>query len=397
MTRPGHRLLRRWPVLACLLAGGCLSFHKEPPEPGRTNLGSKPIVLAAQILDNHVILRVKWDKYGPYNFMIDTGSSVTLVTPDLAQRYGEKDVPLPVMPQVPVQSADGNSVLLPPAVLSRIELGAARFSDVPVLVYDCASLSTQLGIKIDGVLGFPLFRQTLLTLDYPNAKVILAPLPLLPAAGESTIGFANLDKSPVIPMRLGERRLIVRIDTGSDEALSLNPRGLAVRFASGPTEGPTVGTVAGDRAQRIGRLSQTLYLGGYAVPRPVVELVDELSFIGGGVLKYFAVTFDQEHDEVTFRRDATDPIAIPGRRNTGLSFDKTPAYWRVAGVIPGSPADAADVQLGDLVTQIDGEAVSAWDTRRYERLMANAESVTYTFLNGTDKTPKKLRVADVVP
>jgi predicted metalloprotease with PDZ domain len=158
-----------------------------------------------------------------------------------------------------------------------------------------------------------------------------------------------------------------------------------------------VGTVAGDRAQRIGRLSQTLYLGGYAVPRPVVELVDELSFIGGGVLKYFAVTFDQEHDEVTFRRDATDPIAIPGRRNTGLSFDKTPAYWRVAGVIPGSPADAADVQLGDLVTQIDGDAVSAWDTRRYERLMANAESVTYTFLNGTDKTPKKLRVADVVP
>jgi hypothetical protein len=397
MTRPGHWLLRLWPILPSLFLGGCLSFHREPPEPSRTTLGSKAVALPAQILDNHVILRVKWDKYGPYNFMIDTGSSVTLVTPDLAQRYAEKGVPLPEMPQVPVQSADGNSVTLPPALLTRIELGAARFSDVPVLVYDCATLSTQLGIKIDGVLGFPLFRQTLLTLDYPNAKVILAPLPLMPAAGESTIGFTNLDKSPVIPMRLGDRRLIARIDTGSDEALSLNPRGLGVRFASGPTEGPTVGTLTGDRAQRIGRLSQTLYLGGYAVPHPVVELVDELSFIGGGILKYFTVTFDQEHDEVTFRRDATDPIAIPGRRNTGLSFDKTPAYWRVVGVIPGSPADAADAQLGDLVTQIDGDPVARWDIRRYERLMANAESVTYTFLNGDQKTDKKLRVVDVVP
>ncbi|HVW22636.1 MAG TPA: aspartyl protease family protein [Opitutaceae bacterium] len=397
MTRLGHWLLRPLPVLACLLAGGCLSFHRGAPEPGRTSLGSKPAVLPAQILDNHIVVQVKWDKYGPYNFMIDTGSSVTLVTPDLAQRYGEKDVPLPVMPQVPVQAADGSSVLLQPAVLSRIELGSARFSDVPVLVYDCGSLSTQLGIKIDGVLGFPLFRQVLLTLDYPHSQVTLASPPVLPAAGESTIGFADLDKSPVIPMRLGERRMIARIDTGSDEALSLNPHGLGARFASGPTEGPTVGTLTGDRAQRIGRLDQTLYLGGYAVPRPVVELVDEVSFIGGGILKYFAVTFDQEHDEVTFRRDATDPIAIPGRRNSGLSFDKTPAYWRVVGVIPGSPADAADVQLGDLVTQVDGDPVANWGIRRYERLMANAESVTYTFLNGNAKTDKKLRVVDVVP
>jgi Aspartyl protease/PDZ domain len=385
-------------LAACLLLPGCLT-HREPPQPGGTTLGSPLVSLPVQILDNYLILNVKWDKYGPYNFIIDTGSSVTLVTPDLAQRYGEKDALLPDMPQVPDQSADGRTVMLPPALLSRIELGSAHFSDVPVVVSVdfLAALSLQMGIKIDGVLGFPLFRQTLLTLDYPNGRVRLQPITAAPPAGGSTIAFTNADKSPVVPVRLGDRTFIARIDTGSDEALSLNPLGLAAKFAYGPTEGPTVGTLTGDRSQRIGRLAQTLFVGSYAVPRPVVEVVDGLSSLGGGLLKYFAVTFDQEHNQVTFRRDATDPIAIPGRRDTGLSFSKTPAYWRVAGVVPGSPADAADAELGDLITHINGEPVAQWDLRRYERLLANAERVTYTFLYGTKETDKRLKVVDVVP
>ena len=36
--------------------------------------------------------------------------------------------------------------------------------DVDVLIYDCEPLSAHLGVRIDGVLGFPLFRETLLTL-----------------------------------------------------------------------------------------------------------------------------------------------------------------------------------------------------------------------------------------
>jgi hypothetical protein len=354
--------------------------------------------LPAQMLDNTLIVEAKWDHYGPYHFLVDTGSSATLVTPEIAARYADKDAPPPEAPQVRVRSSDGSSTALQAATITRIELGSAKFSTVPVLVYDCTPISEQYGVKIDGVLGFPFFRETLLTLDYPRSRVILRRQTMAsPVLQGSVIPFNNSDKTPVILVRLGSREFPALIDSGSFETFSLNPFGLGAKFAFGPTEGPTVGSLTGDRPQQIGRLADALYIGDYAVPRPVVEITEAPSAIGGGVLKYFTVTFDQEHDRMAFFRDATDPIAVPGRRSTGLSFGKTPAYWRVVGVVPGSPADAADVETGDLVTRINGETAAKWTPRRYEQLVANAEDITFTFLNGTQETDKKLQVVDLVP
>jgi hypothetical protein len=397
MTRSSHRLPAVGILALCLLAGGCLSLHRAPPRPGRTTFGAPVVTLPAQLVGNYVIIEVKWDKYGPYHFIIDTGSSVTLVTPALAQRYGNRNALLPDMPEVPVRSADGVLTHLPPTLLTRIDLGAARFSDVPALIYDCASLTAQLGVKIDGVLGFPLFRETLLTLDYPGERVQLQPGATAPAAPGTVVPFNNAEKIPLIPVRLGDRTLIALIDSGSDEAFSLNPVGLDPAFLSGPMSGPTVSTLTGDRVEKVGRLAGTLYVGDYAVPHPIVEVSDELSAVGGGILKFFSVTFDQTHDRVTFQRTADDPIAVPALRGPGLSFSKTPAYWRVVGVMPDSPGHEAGVEPGDLVTAINGEPVSQWDARRYDRLLANAETIDCTFLNGTRKADKTLKIAELVP
>ena len=389
---------RRRVAFLPLLLSGCFSPSHEPPRPGSTDLGGREIVLPAQILDSTLIVEAKWDHFGPYHFLIDTGSSVTLVTPELAARYAENGVPLPETPRVEVQSSDGTITVLPAVLLRRIELGRARFNHVPALIYDCLPLTGQLGVKIDGVLGFPLFRAAELTLDYPHGRVLLRPPGFAgpPPAG-SSLSFNNASKTPLVSLRIGDRSFIALVDSGSDETLSLNPFGLAPKFAFGPAEGPTVGTLTGDRTEQVGRLAETIYVGDYAVPRPTVEITDDLSAIGGGILRYFTITFDQAHDRVTFYRDATDPIAVPGRRSAGLSFRKTPAYWRVVGVVPGSPADGAEVEPGDLVTRINGEPVAKWDVARFERLMANAESITYTFLYGPHEADKKLKVVDLVP
>jgi hypothetical protein len=397
MTRPGHRAAPGWILAVCLLASGCLSLHRAPPRPGETTFGSPVVTLPAQLVDSYLIVEAKWDKYGPYHFLIDTGATVTQVTPELARRYAVRGAVLADMPEVPVRSADGRVTDLTPTLLSRIELGAARFADVPAVVYDCAPLTARLGIKIDGVLGFPLFRETLLTLDYPHERVVLQPAASAPAAPGTVVPFNNADKTPLIPVRLGDRTLYVLVDSGGDEVFSLNPVGLDLAFAFGPVAGPTIGTLTGDSPSKVGRLAGTVYVGDYAVPHPIVQVSDELSAIGGGALKYFSATFDQAHDRVTFQRNADDPIAIPALRSTGLSFSEEPAYWRVVGVVPGSPGQAAGVEPGDLVTALNGEPVAQWNARRYDRLLANAETVTFTFLNGTSKAEKRLRVVELVP
>jgi hypothetical protein len=387
-----------FPVLVFLLFSGCSTrASRRPPQPGRTTMGSPLVILPAQAIGNFLLIEAKWDRFGPYRFLIDTGSSVTLITPALARRYAGNDAPHPNSPRVRVTSADGSVTELPRSSLRGIELGDARFENVDVLVYDCAPLSAHLGVRIDGVLGFPLFRETLLTLDYPGQRVLLQPARNAPLVPGTIIGFDDARKTPLINVRLGDRSLVALIDSGSDAFFTLNPIGIAPQFAFGPTVGATIGTIAGDRTQMIGRLGETLAIGDYRFHQPIVEITDELSAIGGGMLKHFSVSFDQLHDRVTFYRESREPIPTAARRSAGVSFNKTPAYWRVAGVVPGSSAAEAGIQHGDLVARINGEPVARWDLRRYEQLVATAGEIAFTFLDGSAEVEKRVRLFELVP
>lgn len=385
-------------LVGLLVFGGCsMPGSRRPPQPGQTTLGSPLVILPAQAISNYLLIETKWDRYGPYRFLIDTGSSVTLITPALARRYPGRDGAAASAPRVRVKSADGTVAELPQASLRRIELGDARFDDVPVLIHDCAALSAHLGVKIDGVLGFPLFRETLLTLDYPGQRVVLQPARTAPLIPGVTIPFDDARKTPLITVRLGDRSLVVLIDSGSDAFFTLNPIGVAPRFAFGPTIGGTVGTLGGDHTQLVGRLGETIAMGDLSFHEPIVEITDELSAVGGGLLRHFAVSFDQLRDRVTFFRESREPIRTPARRSAGVSFTKTPAYWRVAGVVPDSPAAQVEVQPGDLVTRINGEPVARWDLRRYEGLVAADAEIELTFLHGNTETEKRVRVFELVP
>lgn len=392
--RPTSLLLA---LAALLLAAGCATSggpRPLPARPLRTSFDSARVTLPAQTIGNYLVIEAKWDRHGPYRFLIDTGSSVTLMSPTLARRYPGWTVS-PTARRV--MGPDGRVIELPEASMRRLELNGVRFDDVPVLLYDCAPFSAHLGVRIDGVLGFPLFRDVLLTLDYPGSRVVLQRPKGAPPVPGTAVPFDNPRKTPLVPLRLGDRTFSALIDSGSDMTFSLNPVGLNPTFEYGPAVGATIGSIAGDRTQQIGRLSETLTVGDQAFPRPVVDLSDELSAIGAGVLRYFTVTFDQTSDRVIFDRDSKEPIGLPGRRSAGVSFNKTPAYWRVAGVVPKSPAAVAGVQAGDLVIRINGEPIAKWDLKRYEELVAGAMELTLTFLQGTAESEKVVKTFDLVP
>jgi hypothetical protein len=387
-------------LLTCLLLpSGCAGwFRREPPRPGRTTLGSPLVILPAETIGNYLLIEARLDRGGPYRFLVDTGSSTTLVSPALGRRTPDRNELPPASPRVRVTGADGRVTELPPTTLRRLELAEARFEDVPALLFDCAPLSAHLGMRIDGVLGFPLFRETLLTLDYPGSRVLLQAARSNPLVPGTIIGFDDASKTPLIQVRMGNRSIVSLIDSGSDATFSLNPIGLEPAYVAPPRTGATVATLSGDRVQQIARLAEPIALGNYLFERPIVDLTDYLSTIGGGMLKYFSVTFDQEHNRVTFYRESREPITMPSRRTAGVSFNKTPAYWKVVGVIPASPATQAGIQAGDLVTRINGEPVARWDLRRYEQVVATADAISLTLLNGaTESEPRQVKVFEMVP
>ena len=82
--------MNRRPVLVllgalALLLGGCVHFKREAPRPGRTKLDAPLVIVPAATVGNYLIVETKWDKHGPYHFLVDTGSSTTLVSPSGAE------------------------------------------------------------------------------------------------------------------------------------------------------------------------------------------------------------------------------------------------------------------------------------------------------------------------
>jgi hypothetical protein len=381
-------------ALLSVVIVGCSS--PAGPKPGRTKLTSRLIEVPVEIVGNLIVVETNWDGEGPWRFLVDTGSSVTLIDPQFAARHA---VPGTVggTPEIRVRDATGALTMLEPATIARLEFGDARFDRVKALIYDCHELSAHLGRTVHGVIGFPLFRDTILTLDYPNSRLLLTPAGEAPLVPGSTIHFDTESPLPLIPIEVADRTLLALIDSGSDGPLNLNPAGLDLTYTTTPRPGATINALVSDRVQEVGRLASDLRIGAYVLPRPVVDLTDELSSLGGEVLRHFVLTFDQARGTVTFYRPTSAPVITPARRSAGLSFAKSPAYWRVAGVVPGSPAELAGIEVGDLVVRIDGAAVAVWDLQRYRDQIQTAPKIAFTFLHGDYETTIDVPIFDLVP
>lgn len=375
-------------------------FHRDTPHPQRTIVNSPLIVVPGEVVGQYLVVTAKWDRHGPYHFLIDTGASTNLVSPLFAGRYG---VPMHDRVtgddlKVPVRSSDGATSNLPAVMLRNVEFGDARFENTPALIYDCSAISLHLGVPIDGILGFPFFRNVLLTLDYPEHRMILAPTGSASALQPgSTIHFNNSQHVPIIPLGLGNKTFFALVDSGSDSTLRLNPLGMDFVYAQAPRPGPFVATVSGDVQQTVARLDQTILLGAYRLDHPVAEITSELPAIGGSVLKNFVVTFDQKRNQVTFYRNSTLPITFPPLRSAGISVAKAGAYWRIIGVIADSPAARAGVEEGDLITRINQEPVDKWGVQRYADLVQKSKKITFAFLVGRREYEIPLAVMDLVP
>ena len=75
-------------ALACSQLAGCFSFRREAARPGRTTLGSPLIVLPVQRLGTFLILESKWDRGGPWHFLIDTGANTVTFGTALYGQFG---------------------------------------------------------------------------------------------------------------------------------------------------------------------------------------------------------------------------------------------------------------------------------------------------------------------
>ncbi len=105
---------------------------------------------------------------GPYAFIVDTGASVTVVSPALADALG--------IDRAENATMTGAGGMLQSTVgrVASLGVGAAVLQDLSVVVSDFLEhIGKAVGTTVDGVVGYNFLRDFRVTIDYPNGVVWL--------------------------------------------------------------------------------------------------------------------------------------------------------------------------------------------------------------------------------
>ena len=187
-----------------------------------TRCPGNAVSLRYSLVNGHQLtIDVSLDQKGPFTFLLDTGSQITVLDPTLAA-----ELDLGAGGQASVVNAGFSSSGFFSQVAS-VEAGTLSVSDLPVLVSDLGHLRAR-GIEVQGILGEDFLDRFDLLIDNHQKLVCLdrsgsmrasmrgSWIPLLsPAAPEK----AGLPTLLVVPVRLSDGLRAVRLALDSGAAI----------------------------------------------------------------------------------------------------------------------------------------------------------------------------------
>lgn len=230
------------------------------------------------------IVEVSINGQGSYRFLVDAGGNVVSLRQSVAAKVGA----------TVTQRLSKRSALF----VRSIEMGGHVFRDVHAV--------GEPHLDVDGVIGFNVFRDGLLTFDYVNRQLIWEPGELPPANGQDIVPYELRERMPYIKVDLGGTDVWMNIDTGAEAPLVFPMDAMqTLRLASPVTAGPTIWNQAVGREEtKEALLDATLALGAHTIERPRALFKSSLDeyLIGSGLLRNAIVTFDTKNRRVRIVR-----------------------------------------------------------------------------------------------
>lgn len=295
--------------------GGPVRRMRAPEKPERTSVPGSGVDVEMLRSGHLPAVRVMVNGQGPFLFGLDTGAAGTL----RIDSAGVAKLGLEKIGQVRGGDPSGrNSRLMDLVRVGSLEIGAARFEGLQAAVRDYNE--RRIGEPIDGILGFALFQECLLTLDYPGNRLRIERGELPPADGREVLAFTSPRGVPSVRIQVDSLALDADVDAGSPAGFSL-PVALAAKL---PLAAPprTVGrarTVSNEFEIQAAELDGTARLGGHEFSRPTLDFqpVFPMANVGSRVLREFRVTFDQKHGRMRLVRASGRDRQPQGERARG--------------------------------------------------------------------------------
>jgi|SRR5579862_1375984 len=278
-----------------LLSSVALAQHDNPVEridcPGQVVLAMLPSARQSPVIE----LDIGGEKY---KFALDTGAAGGRVSPEIVRRLGLK----PVGKAQAGDPSGKNSVDVSLYRIPKIKAGGATlygvemFSDDGVAPHGAAP-------HFDGVIGYAVFHDLLLTLDYPHSRVVLTPGPMSADQFKRSIPYKLEHGLPLLEVQVGDVKVGGHVDSGSDGALSIPAKFKSrLHLVGEPRKIGQARTLFNTIDIYLAKVTDPISVGGMKLPIDQVELHDLFPFanIGGRVLRKFAVTIEQKRHRILF-------------------------------------------------------------------------------------------------
>lgn len=378
-------------VWACVASGASAA-------PAATSLPFRSI-------DNRIVIRVAVDGK-PFSFVIDTGSSTTVVTPEVVAALGLQAT------AAGTTSGVGNATqTMQTTTLPSLRVGDLTFTNAPSVVVDLSIIREHIGFPhFDGVIGYSLLKAFAVNVDNDRSVLTLSRDPLQARPGARVVSFSGT--LPHVGATLDRTPATIIIDTGDRSSLTLfkgfarahgyyaAPGALRDVLTGYGIGGPVYGDVF--RLGTLGVFGTRLYGVVTRASRQrggAFASMSEAGSIGGGVLRRFNITYDYPHHMLSVSPSAARDAADPYDR-TGMWIARSGADIVVAAVTAGGPAATAGLRAGDRVAEIDGRRVGGANVIRVRtELAARAVGRRVTMVYQRDGRAHAATVvlADLIP
>jgi hypothetical protein len=226
---------------------------------------------------------------GPYRLLVDLGSNITLLRRNVVD--ASASIVLVDRPTSDIVH------------VKAIALGDAQLQDVTVASYD--------ELDVDGVLGYNVLQYASFTLDFPGQRLVLHRRSLPPPDQRTVFSYRVQGRMPYVLVRLGSDSLLVNLDTGASEWMTvppaLQPR---LRWLAPPAPGRTTfNNQTGKTRVLEGRLADTLRFGELSIASPLVYVNPDAedAWLGAAAMARTVWTFDPAQHRV----QVTAPLGAP--------------------------------------------------------------------------------------
>lgn len=376
------------------------------PPPDFTIAGGKTsTTLPLDLLNNHIYLQVKLNNKGPFRMLCDTGGA-NIISPEMSRQLGLKAEGALQGRGVGEKSEDVGLVKM-----QSVQIGDVTLANQVFAVYPMETLSAVEGVQVNGLIGYEVFKRFVTNVDYEHSMITFTTPATFKYTGDGTVvPFIFNEHIPQVEGAIDGKAGKFDIDTGSRASIDLlgpfvESNDLVKRYNA--TLEAVTGWGVGGAARSLVTRARVLTLGKVEIPSPVTELTLQkkgafssayvAGNVGAGVLKRFNVTFDYQHQQIIFERNANyDKPDVFDR--SGMWLNMAGDGFEVMDVVAGGPAAQAGLKVGDKIVAIDGLAssqISLPALRVRFKTDAPGTQVRLTVQSGGDKHETDLVLRDL--